>query len=135
MRTQLEDKDIVAGTVQLICGKLDAFASIVQSEAWLRHVEPNETVDDIYKNSPDGRLRGDLKSVEIIVSTMETYECTRMVTVPIFREPDKAQGPQSRDAGKVTGFGEHVEHVVMADERGEPGGRFDGLLKPLGIAS
>jgi hypothetical protein len=129
---QMEEKDIVAGVVQQICGKLDAFASIVQSEAWMRHIDTaTETVDEIYKNSPGG-LGGDQKSVEVIVSMMETYEFSRMVTVPIVRSEKKSA--QKRDGGKVTGFGGHVEHVVPFDEKGT-GGRFDRMLKPLSVAS
>ena len=129
---QMEEKDIVAGVVQQICGKVDAFANIVQSEAWVRYVDPTtETVDEIYKNSPEG-LGQDKKSVEVIVSMMETYEFSRMITVPILRS--EAKSAQNRDGGKITGFGESVEHVVPVDET-SPVGRFDRMLKPLTVAS
>jgi hypothetical protein len=129
---QMEEKDIVAGVVQQLCGKLDAFASIVQSEAWARHIDTTtETVDEIYKNSPEG-LGQDKKSVEVIVSTMETYEFTRMITVPVLR--DQKKSAHKRDGGKVTGFGEAAEYVVPFDEKGTVG-RFDRMLKPLSVAS
>ena len=131
-RIQMEEKDIVAGVVQQICGKVDAFASIVQSEAWMRYVDPTtETVDEIYKNSPEG-LGQDRKSVEVIVSVMETYEFSRMITVPILRTEKKSA--QKRDGGKITGFGEPVEHVAPFEEKSAIG-RFDRMLKPLGVAS
>lgn len=131
---EMEEKDIVAATMQHICGKVDAFASIMQSEAWLRYVDPGETVDEIYKNAPKS-LGQDQKSVEVIVSTMETYAFTRMVTVPILRKPSKHKDPQKRDKAKITGFGDPDERIDASEDKSDLVGRFVRFLKPLGIAS
>ena len=66
------------------------------------------------------------------MSMMETYEFSRMITVPILRS--EAKSAQNRDGGKITGFGAAVEHVVPVDEK-SPVGRFDRMLKPLTVAS
>jgi hypothetical protein len=126
---RLDEKDVVAAVMRQICDKVDAFASIFHSEAWLRAADSSkETIDDIYKNAPNG-LEHDQKSVEIIVSTMETHVFARMVTVPILRKPSK----KKRDGGKVIGFGEPTQMIDSPDNKLE--GRMARFLKPLEVAS
>lgn len=120
--TEMDEKDIIAATMRQICGQVDAFASIFHSEAWLRNVEPSETVDQIRKNAPKS-LGQDTKSVEVVISSMETYAFSRMIAVPIHRKPSK-----TRDGGKVLGFGTPSETCVLE-------GRMAGFLKPLPEAS
>lgn len=120
--TELDEKDVISATMRQICDKTDAFASIFHSEAWMRVVEPSETADQIRENAPQG-LGQDQKSVEVVISSMETYDFARMITVPIRREPSK-----TRDGGKVLGFGEQREGGTMT-------GRLAGFLKPLPEAS
>jgi hypothetical protein len=121
--TEMEEKDIISATMRQICDKANAFASIMHSEAWLRVVDTtSETVDDIYKNAPEG-LGQDEKSIEVVFSSMQTYDFSRLITVPIHREPSA-----TRDGGKVFGFGKPTES--------EPGeGRMANFLKPLTEAS
>lgn len=120
----LEVKDIIAETMRYVCNELDAFACIMQSEAWLRVVDTQrEKLADV-----PTRLGEDQKSTEVIVSMMETHDFSRMVTVPIHREAGK-----TRDTGKVTGFGEALADVET-DVR-KSGGRFSQFLKPLGVVS
>jgi len=122
---EMDEKDVIAATMRQICDKVDAFACILHSEAWLRIIDPSsETLDEIYKNAPKG-LGQDTKSVEVIFSSMETHDFSRMITVPVHREPSK-----TRDDGKVLSFGEPTEN---AD--GALGGRMAGFLKPLKDAS
>lgn len=129
--TQLEEKDIVAAVMRQICDKVDAFASIMQSEAWMRIVDSSkESVDDVYKNAPGG-LKNDAKSVEVIVSSMETHDFARMLAVPIQRKPSKKQ----RGGGKVLGFGKPHETVDTPDNTQVLQGRLMRFLKPLPAAS
>lgn len=128
---RLDEKDVMAAVMRHICDKVDAFASIFNSEAWLRMINPKqESVDDVYENAPKG-LGHDAKSVEIIVSTMETRDFSRMVTVPILRKPSK----KKRDGGKVTGFGEPTQMIDSPDDREKLEGRLTRFLKPLEAAS
>ena len=128
---QLDEKDVMAATMRQLCDKVDAFASIFHSEAWMRAADSSkETVDDIYENAPKG-LEHDEKSVEIIVSSMETYDFARMVTVPILRKPSKKR----RDGGTVTGFGEPTQMIDSPDNRNKLEGRMVRFLKPLTVAS
>jgi hypothetical protein len=123
--TEMEEKDVVAATMRQICAEANAFASVMHSEAWMRTIDTtSETVDDVYKKAPGG-LGQDMKSVEVVYSSMETYDFSRLITVPIHREPSA-----TRDDGKVIGFGEPIESE--AREAGE--GRLAGFLKPLGEA-
>ncbi len=121
--TKMEEKDIISATMHQICDKANAFASVTHSEAWLRAVNTtSETVDDIYKNAPEG-LGQDMQSVEVVFSSMETYGFSRLITIPIHRELSA-----TRDDGKVLGFGKPTESEVA-------GGRMAGFLKPLTEAS
>ena len=126
---QLDEKDIMAATMRQICDKVDAFASIFHSEAWLREAR-REEIDEIYKNSPGG-LADDAKSVEVLISAMETHDFARMITVPILRETSKTK----RDGGKITGFGERTELVDSLDDSNRLEGRMVRFLKPLKDAS
>jgi hypothetical protein len=131
--TGLHEKDVVAATMRQICDKVDAFASIMHSEAWMRALDPSsETVDDVYKNAPGG-LGQDKKSVEVLVSAMETHDLARMITVPICREP--SADPSRRDGGRVLGFEEPTESVHTAEDRNKLEGRMVRFLKPLPEAS
>jgi len=120
--TQTDVKDVVAATMRQICERTSAFASIFQSEAWVRHVWPDENRDEI----PDS-LREDPKSVEVIVSSMETYEFARLVTVPIKRAPSA----EKRDGGKIEGFGEPTETIDQPGDDNVLDGRMMRFLKPL----
>jgi hypothetical protein len=126
--TQLDEKDVIAATLRQICDKVDAFASILHSEAWLRVVESTETVEKIRENAPKS-LGQDKKSVEIVMSAMETYDFTRMLAVPIHREPSK--NPRERDEGKVIGFGELTEGLDTPGDTNVIEGRLARFLKPL----
>lgn len=70
--------------------------------------------------APKG-LGQDMKSVEVVFSSMETHDFSRMITVPIHREPS-----ETRDGGKILGFGDPTDN-----EDGEHGGRMAGFLKPM----
>lgn len=130
---QLHEKDVVAATMRQICDKVDAFASIFHSEAWLRVIDRSaETVEEVYKNAPGG-LGQDKKSVEVIVSSMDTYNFTRLVTVPIRREPSTASN--QRDGGKVLGFGSPAESLATPDDNNVLEGRMARFLKQLPEAS
>jgi hypothetical protein len=124
--TQMDEKDIIAATMRHVCGKVDAYASIFQAEAWRRDVDlDKESEADVPQN-----LSNDAKAVEVIISSMETYDFTRMLSVPIVRE-----GGKKRDAGKVVGFGELVEGLDTLDNTNVVDGRLARFLKPLEIAS
>jgi hypothetical protein len=130
--TELDEKDVIAATLRQICDKVDAFASIFHSEAWLRRVESSESAAEIRKNAPKS-LGQDMKSVEIVMSTMETYDFTRMLTVPVQRSVSK--NPNKRDEGKVLGFGDLTESLDTPKDTNVIDGRMTRFLKPLKDAS
>jgi hypothetical protein len=130
--TNMKQKDVAAAVIREICGKVDAFACILHSEAWYRTVAPTESVDQIYKDAPKS-LGQDTKSVEVIVSTMETYNFARMLTMPIERE--LSPEPSDRGGGKILGFGTMVEHLDSPDGDYVLRGRMARFLKPLPEAS
>lgn len=123
--TKLDEKDIIAATMRHVCNKVDAFACIMQTEAWFRTVDPNEDVDQI----PDS-LGDDTKSIEVVFSSMETYAFTRMVTVPVHRSTSSTEGRQ-RDKGAVVGFGERTEGLDTPEDTNLLVGRLVRFLKPL----
>ena len=126
---RMHEKDVIAATMRHLCDKVDAFASIFQSEAWLRTVDLHqETEADVPQSLAD-----DTKAVEVVISSMETYDVTRRVRTPSLRE--KAQGKQKRYEGKVLGFGESADRIDAADNTAIAKGRFTRFLKPLGVAS
>jgi len=126
-RTNTHTKDVMAATMRHICDHVDAFASIFQCEVWFRSVDgTKENEADVPRD-----LSGDAKAIEAVYSTMETYEFTRMLTLPIHREPSE----KARDEGKVIGFGDLKEDVDTVDNGTVTGGRFTGFLKPLSEAS
>lgn len=125
--TKTHSKDVMAATMRHICGHVDAFASIFQCEAWFRTVDTFK--EDESKVPRD--LGNDAQAIEAVYSTMETYEFTRMLTLPIKREPSN----KGRDAGNVIGFGDLIEGVDAIDNGNVTSGRFTGFLKPLGVAS
>lgn len=127
--TELDEKDVVAATLRQICDKVDAFACVMQSEAWMRVVGPGESEAQIRENAPKG-LGQDQKSIEIVVSSMDTHDFTRLITVPVRREASK-----ERDGGKVLGFGEPTEGLDTPDNANVVEGRMTRFLKPLEIAS
>ena len=127
--TEMDEKDVVAATMKQICGKVDAFACIHHSEAWIRRVEASETREQIRADAPGG-LGQDAKAVEIVLSAMETYDYARMLTAPIQRAPSK-----TRDGGKVLGFGELTESLDTPDNTTVLQGRLARFLKPLKDAS
>lgn len=119
--TQMEDKDVIAATMRHVCEKADAFASIFHSEAWLRTVDPGaEREADVPKD-----LGQDAKSIEVVISSMETREFTRMLSVPIHREGT------ARDEGKIIGFGDATEAIDRHDGTDVLEGRMVRFLKPL----
>jgi len=119
--TQLDEKDVIAATMQQICDKASAFASIFHSEAWQRIAEPGENRDEI----PDD-LGKDAKSVEVLISSMETREFARMISIPIRRAPSRKK---KRDGGSVEGFGEPTECVDRPDNNNVLDGRLMRFLK------
>lgn len=129
----LDAKDIAAAVMRQICDKVDAFASITQHEAWRRNAESPEDMKEARAFAKTHSLGEDLKSVEVVVSTMETHDFARMLTAPIHREP--SEDPARRDGGRVLGFGETDDCV--AEEGGEYviKGRLARFLKPLPVAS
>lgn len=120
--TELDEKDVAAAVMRQICDKVAAFACIFHSEAWMRLVGPAETADQIRANAPQG-LGQDQKSIEVVMSSMETYDFKRFITTPIHREQSA-----TRDGGKVIGFGEPRENGAFQ-------GRLADFLKPLPEAS
>lgn len=120
--TKLDEKDVIAAVMRQVCDKVEAFASIFHSEAWQRSIEPSETAEEIYKNAPKS-LGQDAKSVEVLISSMETRDFTRMLIVPVQREVSPSS--EQRDGGKVLGFGERTECLEEIE------GRMTGFLKPL----
>lgn len=126
-RTHTDTKDVMAATMRHICGHVDAFASIFQCEAWFRTVDTSKEDESTVPRD----LGDDAQAIEALYSTMETYEFTRMLTLPIKREfSDKG-----RDEGKIRGFGDVIEGVDAVDNGNITSGRFTGFLKPLGVAS
>ena len=102
----------------------------MQSEAWLRVVDPSDKAA-IERAEREG-LGQDSKSVEVIISSMETYEITRLLALPIQRET--APRGKNRDEGKVTGFGEMTERLDTPANM-HASDRFVRFLKPLEVAS
>ena len=129
--TKLDEKDIIAATMRKICGEVDAFASIMQSEAWLRVVDPADaaTIEEAERKG----LAQDTKAVEVLLSSMETYDFTRMLTLPIQREATRAA--KQRDEGQVIGFGERFEGLDTPADTNAADGRFVRFLKPLAVSS
>jgi tetrahydromethanopterin S-methyltransferase subunit B len=128
--TKLDEKDVIAASMRKLCGEVEAFASIMQSEAWMRAVDPS--TEDIAKIP--ARLGDDAKSFEVIVSMMETYEFARMLTIPVHREP-MAEPTAARDKGKVSSFGEPNECLDTPNDKNVLDGRLMRFLKPQGVAS
>lgn len=129
--TKLDEKDVIAATMRQICGQVDAFACILHSEAWLRKIDRrSEDAEQVTKEADAKGLAQDQKSIEVIFSSMETYNFARMITVPVHREPSKR-----RDEGKVLRFGESTEVLDTLNNTNVIEGRLVRFLKPLGIAS
>lgn len=129
--TQMHEKDVIAATMRHICGQVDAFACILHSEAWLRKIDRRtENAEQITKEADAKGLAQDQKSIEVIFSSMETYDFARMLTVPVHREPS-----EERDAGKVLGFGEPTEALDTPKDNNRLEGRLVRFLKPLKDAS
>lgn len=131
--TGLDAKDVSAAVMRQICDKVDAFASIMNSEAWMRSAASPEDMEKVQKFAETRSLGEDQKSVEIVISAMETYDFTRILTAPIDREPSK--DPKRRDAGKVLGFGETDDHMAEQGGKNVLEGRMVRFLKPLPVAS
>lgn len=129
-RTRLHQKDIIAATMRHVCDKLDAFACIMQSEAWIRTIDAKEDAEKVMATADAKGLGQDTKSIEVIYSSMETYDFARMITVPIHRRPGK-----NRDDGKLRGFGQPTEVIDRPDSDYALKGRMARFLKPLEIAS
>ncbi len=123
--TNTDEKDIVSATMRAICEKVDAFAAMHVSEAWMAEPKPGITREDLpndLSEHPD--------SVEVVHCVMETREIVRMLAIPILREPPKAG--ERRDSGKLLGFGEVKEQVVrLGDPEVTAIGRLTRFLKPL----
>ena len=126
---ELVEKDVSSAMLCWICEKVDAFACVMQSEAWMRHTEPSEDLEQLRKIASRG-LGQDQKSIEVIYSAMETHDFARMITTPIHREPSK-----ERDDGKILGFGESTETLDTPGDGHVIEGRLARFLKPLKDAS
>jgi hypothetical protein len=129
----LDEKDVSTAVMRQICDKVDAFACITHHEAWRRNAESPEDIKKAREFAKTHSLSEDMKSIEVVLSTMDTHDFARMLTAPIHREPSK--DPKHRDAGKVLGFGETDDCVA---EQGGPNvleGRMVRFLKPLPVAS
>jgi len=74
-------------------------------------------------------LAADEKSIEVLISSMETYSFARMVTVPVLRAASKKR----RDSGKVQGFGESIEMIDRPENEHVLEGRLIRFLKPQGV--
>ena len=129
-RTQMHQKDIIAATMRHVCDKVDAFACVMQSEAWIRTIDASDDAKQIAAAAGAKGLGQDTKSVEVLFSSMETYDFARMVTVPIRRRPGK-----NRDDGKLRGFGEPTEVIDHPDSDLVLRRRMARFLKPLPEAS
>jgi hypothetical protein len=123
--TGLDEKDVVAATMRQICEKVEAFACIFQSEAWQRSYEERADIPD--------DLSEDAQSVEVVISSMETHDFARMITVPIQRK--RPRHTKERDAGKIVGFGDAIECVDSAGDKNVLQGRLVRFLKPLEASS
>lgn len=128
--TRLDEKDIIAATMRQICDKASAFASIFHSEAWQRTAGPEEDRSQIPNNLGD-----DEKSIEVLISTMETYAFARMIATPIHRAPAPPSNKKQRDDGKVEGFGEPTERIDRPGGNNRLEGRLSRFLKSQGAAS
>lgn len=122
---QLTEKDVLAASLRQACEETSAFACIMQTEAWLRAVAPYE--DEDVAVSAD--LSQDAQSVEVLLSTMETYGLARVLTLPILREAKKPR--KKRDEGAIRGFGELTEGLDTPDNTNVLEGRLVRFLKPL----
>ena len=122
--TQLDEKDIIAAAMRQVCEKVDAFASIMQSEAWMRVVEPTEDRNKIAEDLGD-----DQKSIEVIISSMETHDFVRMITIPVQRRAP--EGSAKRDEGPVVGFGDPHVGIDSPSDTNVLEGRLVRFLKPL----
>ncbi len=129
-QTQMDEKDIIAATMRHVCGQVEAFASILQCEAWIRAVDPADK-EAVERAEREG-LGQDTKAIEAVISSMETYEVTRLVALPVHRETPAAA--TKRDEGKVTGFGSAIERLDIPDNMNADD-RFVRFLKPLEVAS
>lgn len=134
--TNMHEKDVIAATLRHVCDKVDAFASIMQSEAWLRMIDASkEDAKQVMATADAKGLGQDAKSVEVIFSSMETYDFARMITVPIRRR--QRPGKEHNDSGKILGFGEQMETIDSRNGDGDHvlQGRMTRFLKPLAVAS
>ena len=123
--TRMDEKDVIAATMRHICGQVDAYASIFQSEALLRVLDPDREIEaDISQD-----LSADAKSYEAVISSMETYDFTRMLTYSIQRKGNV------RGEGAIVGFGDLVECLDTPDDDNVIDGRLMRFLKPLAVAS
>lgn len=126
--TELDTRDIMAAMMRQICDKTDALASIFHSEAWQREAELDEARDAIPED-----LETDGKSIEVLISSMETYDFARVVTVPVLRKASKKRSAASkkrRDSGKVQGFGKSIEMIDRPENDNVLEGRMIRFLKP-----
>jgi hypothetical protein len=130
---ELDAKDVSAAVMRQICDKVDAFACIMHSEAWKRNAKSTADMEKISKFAETHSLGEDMESVEVVISTMETYDFARMLTAPIHRKPSK--NSKQRDTGKVLGFGETDDHVAEQGGKNVLEGRLVRFLKPLPEAS
>lgn len=115
--TQINEKDVIAALMRQICDRTDALACIFHSEAWQRYVEPGEEVPDDFGD--------DTRSIEVLISSMETYALARMITVPVHR----ATPQKKRDDGKVESFGDPIEVIDRSDNHNTLEGRLMRFLK------
>lgn len=132
--TNMHEKDVIAETLCHVCEKVDAFACIMQSEAWYRTIDPEaEDAAKVTETADRQGLRQDAKSIEVVISSMDTYKFARLVSVPIRRR--QRPGSERRDDGKVLGFGEPTESIDTPDADFRLQGRMMRFLKPLAEAS
>jgi len=114
-------KDIIAGTIRRICQKVNAFAALMVSGAWMLSLEEEINEDtDIPDNVSDNP-----NSKEVIMCSMDALEFRRMLCAPILRAPSEKS---------IIGFDETEETIDNKDGESPLEGRFLEFLNPVSTA-
>lgn len=94
---------------------------------------PNYKYGNSFALSLHWIMETDGKSIEVLISSMETYDFARVVTVPVLRKASKKRSAASkkrRDSGKVQGFGKSIEMIDRPENDNVLEGRMIRFLKP-----